>query len=100
MEKNGTIFTSSYFFTNLYFLVQVRTLGTIPAQGLTPPKRVDVLNVHPGDLCKASFARKLYDVKVLAMSKTFLCRKVIISKCLKWVIAKRIFLITTDSLCL
>lgn len=68
----------SHFFVDLYFLVQWldgedSLYDTIPARGLTPPKGVDILNVLPGDLCKASFANKLYDVKNLAVGKAFLC---------------------------
>ena len=63
---------------SLYFLVQWldgedSLYDTIPARGLTPPKGVDILNVLPGDLCKASFANKLYDVKILAVGKAFFC---------------------------
>ena len=42
----------------------------IPARDITPSgKGKDVLDLHPGDECKASFANALYPAEVVAVGE-------------------------------
>ena len=61
--------------TDLYFLIQWCDTedvmyDAIPARDITPSgKGKDVLDLHPGDECKASFANALYPAEVVAVGE-------------------------------
>ena len=68
--------------TDLYFLIQWCDTDdvlydAIPARDVIPSEKgKDLLDLHPGDECKASFFNTLYPAKVLAVGKFYWSKEV------------------------
>lgn len=66
--------TIHLFLTDLHVLIQWLDsedvlFDTIQARYITPPENVDVLDLKPGDHCRALYESRHYSVNVLAVGK-------------------------------
>ena len=55
---------------HLFLLVQwldSDDVNTVAARDVTPPKRIDVLDLQPGDRCQALYQSRYYSVQVVAI---------------------------------